>query len=364
MKKTIQGTLLALLIVLCFNLCSCGNSNKLYLLNWDEYMDEDLLAEFESLYNCEIVYDVALSNETMYSKIASNAAPYDLVFPSDYMISQMKEENLLSPIDFTKLENYRYSNFDSTLTDLIDRDCADIKDYFVPYFWGSLGIMYNTNKVSKELVEENSWRVLFDKELTSGLKVGMYASARDSIASALLFKGFSLNTENTAELDAAKDVLLNMNYTKWETDALKSDVADGKLDIALVYSGDYFDMVYSAYETSEDAQLSFDCYTPHDKNNVFFDAIVIPTTSKNTELAYKFIDFMINHDNALRNAQYVGYCPTLTSVYNAMLEDEDYKNITDLDPYYPGDIINGEIYQYLGADIYRYYDDIYRQVKK
>ena len=373
MKKLFQVFLLLLLSCLSFNLVSCSNSKDLYILNWDEYIDEDLIEEFEQLYDCNIILDTAQSNETMFSKIMSDAAPYDIAIPSDYMIGQMilcDEDGIDAPIikkiDFSKLENYKMENFDPKLMELIRKDCPELEEYCVPYFWGSLGIMYNTDNLTEEqiaTIKAKGWEVLFNKELLGDVKVGMYASARDSIASSLLYNGYSLNTKNDEELSKASDSLEGMNYHAWATDELKTGVASGKYDLALVYSGDFFDTLYSVYEESEEPHISFDMIAPMN-NNVFFDAMVIPNNSMNEELAYKFIDFMISHENSLRNAQYVGYCPTQSAVYNSMLEDPDFEGITDLAVYYPGNITNGEIYKYLGTKTYEVYDLIYKKVKK
>jgi spermidine/putrescine-binding protein len=368
MKRVYQLILITLLAIVSFNLASCDKSNDLYILNWDEYIDEDLISEFEELYDRNVILDIAQSNETMFSKIMSDAAPYDIAFPSDYMIGQMiecDEDGVSAPIikkiDFAKLENYNEENFDPKLRALIDKDCKILKDYSVPYFWGSLGIMYNTEALSDEqiaTIKTKGWNVLFEKELLGDVKIGMYASARDSIASALLYNGYSLNSKNSSELQKAGDSLYNMNYHAWATDDLKTGVASGKYDLALVYSGDFFDTLYSVEE-----DVTFDMIAP-DNNNVFFDAMVIPQNSMNEELAYKFIDFMISYDNALRNAQYVGYCPTQTAVFQAMYEDEEYDGVATLDVYYPGNISNGEIYKYLGTQTYELYDLIYKKVKK
>jgi spermidine/putrescine-binding protein len=194
--------------------------------------------------------------------------------------------------------------------------------------------MYNTDNLSDEQVETiktHGWSVLFEKELLGDAKIAMYASARDSIASALLYKGYSLNTKNPNELEEAAKALENMNYVAWATDELKTGVASGKYDVALVYSGDYFDTLYSVYEESDDPHISFDMYAPKDRNNVFFDAMVIPNNSMNEELAYKFIDFMLDFENAYQNASYVGYCPTDASVFNAMYNDPEFEGITDFD---------------------------------
>ena len=378
MKRITQMFLIALVSLLAFNLTSCDNSNDLYILNWDEYIDEDLIEEFEELYDCNIILDIAQSNETMFSKIMSDAAPYDIAIPSDYMIGQMilcdedgVDAPIIKPLDFSKLENYNLDNFDSNLVNLIKKlnensDYCNLLDYCVPYFWGSLGIMYNTDNLTAaqvDTIKEEGWAVLFEKNLLGDVKIGMYASARDSIASSLLHNGYSLNTTSEEELQKASKALEGMNYRAWATDDLKTGVASGKYDLALVYSGDFFDTLYSLYEESDDPHISFDMVAPMN-NNVFFDAMVIPQNSMNTELAYKFIDFMIEHENSLRNAQYVGYCPTQTAVYESMLNDEDFEGITDLTVYYPGNVTNGEIYKYIGTSAYEIYDLIYKKVKR
>ena len=129
-------------------------------------------------------------------------------------------------------------NFDPKLMELIRKDCPELEEYCVPYFWGSLGIMYNTDNLTEEqiaTIKAKGWEVLFNKELLGDVKVGMYASARDSIASSLLYNGYSLNTKNDEELSKASDSLEGMNYHAWATDELKTGVASGKYDLALVY---------------------------------------------------------------------------------------------------------------------------------
>ena len=375
MKRLLQAFLLVLISSLSMVLTSCDNGNTLYILNWDEYIDEELIVEFENEFNCDVVLDIAQSNETMFSKIVSDSAPYDIAFPSDYMIGQMlncddEEVNapIIKKIDFTKLENYNPAMFDEKLMAMINNDCPELIDYCVPYFWGSLGIMYNTENLSEvqvNTIKEKGWDVLFEEDLLGkDVKIGMYASARDSIAAGLLYNGYSLNTEKDSELQKAGDALYGMNYHAWATDDLKTGVAIGKYDVALVYSGDFFDVLYSAYDVEdEDVNITFDMVAP-ETNNVFFDAMVIPRNSMNEELAYEFINFMISHEKALQNAQYVGYCPTITAVYEEMVADPEYEGIADLDVYYPGNITNGEIYKYLGTKTYSIYDSIYKKVKK
>ena len=364
MKKII---ILALVCFVVFaGLSACDGREKLYILNWDEYLDEELIDKFELEYNCKVIYNIAESNEIMYSQLESEYAPYDIVFPSDYMIAQMHNKNLIKEIDFTKLVNYNETNFDDNLMNLINRDCATIQNYFVPYFWGSLGIMYNTDVLSSVQIEKihtDGFKVLFDNGLANevGNKVAMYASSRDSIASALLSMGVSLNTQNKEDILKAEEVLKQVSYKAWATDDLKLGVASGKYAYSLVYSGDFFDVLYSTLE-EEDAEVNFDIYCPEDGNNVFFDGMVIPTICQNEELAYEFIDFMITYENSLTNAQFVGYCPTLKVVYNSIVADPDFEDVALHEAYYPGDIKNGEVYQYLGPEIYNLYEEIYKRV--
>ena len=376
-------------IVLVFSLVGCGrNQNKLYILNWDEYIDEGLLDKFEEQFDCKVIMEIAESNEIMYSRISSNAADYDIAIPSDYMISQMAEEGMLEKINFENLDNYSIDAFNEALMAIINRDCSNIKDYFVPYFWGSLGIMYNTDQISEEEFNakidalaqngKNAWNILFDKE--NEANIGMYASSRDAIACALMALGKSVNTNDLDDLAKAEELLKSMNYKGWATDDLKTGVAGGKYQMALVYSGDYIDALYSIDDPLE---ANFRMYTPHDINNVFFDAMVIPSTSKNTALAYEFINFMIDTEiseedeenlgdeavsNAFSNADAVGYCPTLKSVYEEVLEyledpEGGYTGIADQDAYYPGDIEGGEVYKYLGKDTYSAYEEAYKRIK-
>lgn len=406
MKKLLQVFLIMVLSCSVLTLSGCDEGNTLYLLNWAEYIDEDLIALFEEENDCRVVLDIANSNEAMYSKIVSDAAPYDIAFPSDYMVGQMIADNdgigrVIQPIDFSKLSNYstdptnpkstakfnpEEGSEDQGLIDIIKKnDCFDLLDYAIPYFWGSLGIMYNTESLTEDqiaTIEEKGWAVLFEPDLLgAGVKIGMYASARDSIAAALLYNGYSLNSKNSNELMKAEESLYKMNYHAWATDDLKTGVATGKYDVALVYSGDYFDVLYSAYDVPEGVEpnITFDMFAPSN-NNVFFDAMVIPTNSRNTELAYKFIDFMLDTEKTVikeedgeeyeiigvaeANAQYVGYCPTVYSVFSNMVSNPDFEGVADLAVYNPGNIQNGEIYKYLGSSVYAEYDRIYKKVKK
>lgn len=357
MKKTIS---LVLLIVTIFVLSGCNKGPYLYILNWNEYINEDLIEEFEELYNVTVKMDKVDSNESMYTKIKGKTTNYDIAIPSDYMVHKLYNEGLLNELNFEYLPNYKQDSFDPKLEELRDGYFLDNQKYAVPYFWGTLGIMYNNEGGNKELVETNEWEVFFNKELTGDLKIGMYDSSRDAIAAAQLYLGLDINSTEDEDLIAAEEVLKNRNYI-WGTDDLKTFVANGNLDIALVYSGDFFDMLYATME--DEQEVTYALHVP-EVNNVWYDAMVIPTTSENSIMAHNFINFMIDADNAYANASEIGYCPTLTEAYQMMLEDPDYVDLINTYPYYPGIVTNGTIYVDLGTSIYKKMGIILSNVKK
>lgn len=342
-------------------LSGCNGGPVLNILNWGEYINEDLIAEFEALYNVRVEIDPAESNEAMYTRINAGTTKYDIAVPSDYMIHKLYKENLLIELDFDKLPNYKSTYFDPNLEALRADYFENNQKYAVPYFWGTLGIMYNNKKPRiKELVEEYEWEVFFNKDVTGDAKVAMYNSSRDAIAAAELYLGMSLNTTSRNDLQTVENLLKQQNYFTWGTDNLKQMVADGNCDIALVYSGDFFDMLYGTLE--EDGEVTYNMHVPN-VNNIWFDGLVIPKTAKNVDLAHQFINFILDPDNAYENATEVGYCPTLTSAFVALSEDPDFTEVVTNYPFYPGNITNGEIYRDLGHEIYELMDTILSNAK-
>ena len=346
------------------SLTACGNKVTLKVLNWGDYVNDELVKDFEKENNCKVKIANSPSNEDMYLNIKTKKAKYDIAVPSDYMINKLKNEGLLNQIDKSKLTNYKEGMFRSNLQTLIDADGAAYKDYFIPYFWGSLGIMYNKQKAGVEdAVKANGFKVLFDSStLPAGTKVGMYASSRDSFAAAEAYLGYSFNTTNDTELTACKNLLKenSKKYTMWGDDDLKTAVASGNLDVALVYSGDYFDQRYQYIEADKDADSIFGLYAPTTKNNVFYDGMVIPTTSENIDLAHKFIDFFLNTDNSFENTDFVGYAPVIEEVYQKYVtlasnkDGEDYEYYSALmaiDAFDPAKIPaeNAEVYKYISV---------------
>ena len=340
-----------IIVVFAFVLSACGGRQRLYILNWAQYMSSDVIRAFEKEFNVRVILDdTAESNEIMYTRIKNNTQPYDIVIPSDYMIHRLYQEELLVELDFDLLPNYQEDMFDEHLNEIRDSYFEGNKNVAIPYFWGTLGIMYNNTPAIKEAVEANSWSVFFEQDkLPANARVGMYLSARDAVAAAQLYLGYSVNSTSEGVLNEAETALKNFSYNRWGTDELKEYVAEGNLDVALVYSGDFFDVLFNYLEN--DKEITFDMYVPQDSNNIWFDGMVIPTTSQNVELAHEFINFMLDEENALENAFAIGYCPTITSVYLAIIEDEEMEEVALHPGYYPGFVV-GEVYEYLGETIY------------
>ncbi len=339
MKK---GLLVWTLLLLGISLIGCSSKPKLYVLNWGDYMDESLILDFESLYHVEIVYRESASNEDMLTLLLNSKNVYDVVIPSDYMIDKLVSLELLLPIDFAKLDHWDSLTVIPNLNSMYE--ATDIMGYFVPYAWGTMGIMYQTQiEGLKDLIETEEWAALF--EYGMDYRVGMYDSPRDAVASALLYKGHSVNSISPSELQEAEYALIMANIDMWGEDSLKTALVQGDLDMALVYSGDYFSEYYQATENGED--ITFDYYTPHN-SNAWMDAMVIPKTSDQSDLAHQFINFFLEYQNALQNSSYIGYAPCFVEIYEAMVQDLEFEFALDTFNPYPDDTIR-QIYQY-GTD--------------
>lgn len=371
MKKRLFVLISIFMLSILLSSCT-GKGCDLLILNWGDYISDDLIADFESEYGVTVNVATVDSNEQMYMNIIDQFSEYDLVVPSDYMLDQMASDDMLIPLDFTKLENYEEGMFVDELEVLMNSsNCSAYKNYYIPYFWGSLAIMYNKEiEGVEEAVLEHGYKVLFEHDLLpKGAKVGMYNTSRDALAAAEMYYGYSLNTTDYAEINRCMDLLKNTNFAAWGTDELKIQVSNGNLDVALVYTGDYFDAYYADLEADlVDKTLEYGIYAPKTHNNVFFDGIGMPFTSTNQELAYKFIDFLLQYDYSYMNAEFVGYCPTLESVYKDIMNDEEgWGDVISIDAYDPAKIINtvdsiAEVYKYLGYDVYDYIETKFIEV--
>lgn len=336
MKKIVR--LAVLLVGLCLVLTGCGGGDKkpvLNVYNWGDYIDESVLKDFEKETGIKVNYEMFATNEDMYVKLQQGGTTYDLAFPSDYMIEKMIKENMVQPIDKSKVPNLK--NIDSRFMDLsFDKG----NKYSVPYFWGTVGILYNKNIV-KEPVD--SWNILWNPKYKS--QILMLDSQRDSLAVALKKLGYSLNSKNKAELEAAKAELMKQKplVLAYTGDNVKDMMANAEGGLAVVWSGDGVNM---------ERQYDFlDFALPKEGSNIWFDNVVIPKDAKNVEAAHKFIDYLCRPDIAKRNTEYVGYA-TPNKEAMGMLD----KSLTSAHNYYPdlNELKNYEIFEDPGKFIEEY----------
>jgi spermidine/putrescine-binding protein len=305
MKKLLLIIVLALVAI---GASACDSRPVLNILNWGEYINEEVVKNFENEYGINVKISVADSNELFYSKIKSGTTSFDLVIPSDYMIEKMYEEDMLHALDYSKLPNYddvTYMDgveqiFDSMAETTFERNgkTVDYKDYMVPYFWGTFGIIYN-NRVSglKEALNQYGWAAYFDATTHfPNARRGMYDVAQFAYAAAMLYRDQNPNDYSTAYLNQVKLDLQNANFTQWGDDMLKRDIEADNLDMAFTYTGDYLDRLYIQLDEGkslEQVRANFDIYIP-ENTLVFIDGMVIPKTAKNIDGAHQFINYLLD----------------------------------------------------------------------
>ena len=314
------------LIVLCILLTLVGcsksdpvekyGSDVLNVFNWGEYIGEDVIANFEEEYGVKVNYSLFESNEIMYTKLLSGNT-YDVIVPSDYMIERLMEEELIQPLDYSYMTNLDDLNPEVlALRDEYDPDGV----YSIPYFWGSVGLVYNKNNVDVNKLEELGWNILRDTEYSN--KIFMYDSERDSFMVALKALGYSMNTENMDEINEAYEWLCELHDTMnpaYVTDEVTDAMINNEKDIAVVYSGD------AAYIISQNDNMAY--YVPKEGTNVWSDGFVIPSNAKNPKLANEFINYMMSYDAAMDSSIEVGYTSANKKVVEALSADgEVYSN--------------------------------------
>ncbi len=324
MKKLLPAALGALLVL--SGLTGCGSSSEpavdpvekygsdtLKLFTWGEYLGENVISDFEEQFGVNVIIEYFDSNEMMYTKLQGGDS-YDVLVPSDYMIQRLIAEDMLQPIDKSLIPNME------VLTDGVKNLAFDPEnEYSVPYFWGTVGLVYNTQNVPAELIEEQGWDILKNTDYAGDIY--MYDSERDSFMVALKALGYSMNTENDEEIDEAYQWLLELNDTMdpaYVTDEVIDNMMNGTKDIAVVYSGD------AAVVLDENPDMDF--FMPEEGTNVWCDSMVIPSNAQNPLLAHEFINFMLSYDAAYDNTITVGYASTNDEVLHDVAENEYAEN--------------------------------------
>ena len=320
----------------------------LNVYNWGEYIDDeelDVVSEFERLTGCDVNYTTFESNENMYSKLSGGGVSYDIIIPSDYMVERLISEDMLLPLDYSNIPNYdKY--FDSAkYGQLVENG---ISDYAVIYNVGTTILIYNKNLVKEEPI---SWKVLWDEQYKG--KVLMFNNPRDSFAIAQFVLGQSINTTEKAEWDAAADLLMEQRKLvkpEYVMDEVFIKMESGEYAFATYYAGDYELMV----ENNSDLGFVF----PEEGVNTFYDAMCIPSASQNKKGAEAFINFMMEPEIGLANAEYIYYA----TPNKAVLENPDY-SLANSEAVYPENLKNTQEFHNLPTDTLQYMNSLWMKVK-
>ncbi len=285
-----------------------SNVLKLYLPG--EYLGENVISDFEKQYGVRVIVENFDSNEMMYTKLMAGDR-YDVIIPSDYMIERLMNEDFLQPLDKSMIPNMENMS-DAVLGMSYDSD----NTYSIPYFWGSVGLVYNHENVDPAVIESEGWEVLRNTDYAGHIYI--YDSERDSFMMAFKALGYSMNTEDPNEINDAYEWLLQMNNTMspvYVTDEVIDGMMNGYKDIAVVYSGD------AAVVLDENEDMSF--YMPSQGTNIWCDAMVIPQNAENPKLAHEFINYMLTYEAAFDNTETVGYTSPNAEVFEEMTSSED-----------------------------------------
>lgn len=351
MKNMIAAHILMLSAAAVLTGCgssSDGENGQVIVYNWGEYIDSETIEMFEAETGIKVVYDEYETNEIMYPKVESGAASYDVVCPSDYMISKMIANDLLAEINFDNIPNAK-KNIGAQYFEQSKGFDPENK-YSVPYCWGTVGILYNKTMVDEPITK---WSQLWDEKYADNIL--MQDSVRDAFMVAEKLNGFSMNTLDSDELETAKNSLIEQKplVQAYVVDQVRDKMIGGEAAIGVIYSGE------AIFTQRENPDLEY--VIPEEGTNVWIDSWVILKDAPNKENAEKFIDFMCRPDIALMNFEYITYS-TPNMAAKELIEDEDIRNsdiaFPDLSLYN-----NLETFSYLGEDGDALYNELWKEVK-
>lgn len=325
-----------------------GKNGEVIVYNWGEYIDPETIEMFEEETGIKVVYDEFETNEIMYPKVEAGASSYDVVCPSDYMISKMIENDLLAELNFDNMTNAKDNIGEQYYEQSKGFDPEN--KYSVPYCWGTVGILYNKTMVDEPIT---SWAQLWDEKYADNIL--MQDSVRDAFMVAEKLNGFSMNTVDPAELEIAKNSLIEQKplVQAYVIDQVRDKMIGNEAAIGVIYSGE------AIYTQRENPDLEY--VIPEEGTNVWIDSWVILKDAPNKENAEKFIDFMCRPDIAVKNFEYITYS-TPNEAARELIEDEDIKNseiaFPDLSQY-----DNLEVFVYLGEEGDALYNEMWKEVK-
>lgn len=322
-----------------------SGTDTITVFNWGDYIDTELVERFQEETGMTVIYETFDSNEAMFTKIEQGGTTYDIAVPSEYMIEKMKEEDLLIELDHEKLPNLQY--IDERFLDL---SFDEGNRYSVPYFWGTVGILYNPDMLPGKTF--TSWNDLWDPALEN--EILLIDGAREVIGMALNSLGYSLNDTNRDHLGEALDKLneLTPNVKAIVGDENKLLMANDEAAVALVWSGDARDVMWE--------NEALDYVVPEEGSNLWFDNMVIPKTADNVEGAHQFINFMLDPEVAAQNTEYVSYSTPNEAALNYLPEEM----VTDERFYPPPELTERlEVYENIGKEMLGVYNELFLTFK-
>ena len=355
-KKIAAGGLACVLLAVLIVTGAAAQSDRVVnVCSWGEYIDEDLITQFEEETGIRVNYQTAESNEALYSLIKMGGADFDVIVPSDYMIGRLIEEDMLAELDYSAIPNY----------DLIDEQYKSLSfdpenKYTVPYTWGTVGIIYNTTMVDEPIT---SWGAMFDEKYAG--QVLMINNSRDALMAALCYLGYDINTTDESQLEEAFQLIYDAKnkgvYQAFVMDEIFGKMEGGNAAIAMYYAGDYLTML----ENNED--LAF--VVPEEGSNWFVDAMCVLKSSQHTAEAMEWINFIASTECNLANMDYIWYAsPNAEALaeYPAYYEEE-YEEPLDEEIYNimaaPPEVLDRcELYINLPQDTLKFYNDLWTRL--
>lgn len=315
MKKLISLVLIALLSLSMIP-AQAQNPGVVNVFNWEDYIDEEVIRLFEEETGIKVNYMRFTLNEDMLVQVRTSPGAFDVVFPSDYAMERMIAEDLLQPIDFSKVPNEAH-----TMDWLRNPDYDPGHVHSVPYMWGTVGILYDTTRVAAPI---DSWGALFSDTYKG--EVFMLDSPRDTLGVALKYLGYSINSKNPEEIKAAADLLIKQKQDgivkAYQVDETKDKMVAGEGILAVMWSGD------AQYAINLNPDLAY--VVPKEGSNVWVDGMVIPREARNVDNAHAFINFLSRPDIAQMNCEYIEYSSPNQAAIELM--GEDYAQNPNLNP--------------------------------
>lgn len=361
MKKKILSVVFTALLFVCLMspVCFAESEEKDYshlrgtsinVYNWGEYISDgsegslDVNKEFTKKYGIKVNYTMFDSNENMYNKLQSGGANYDVIIPSEYMIARLIEEDMLLELDFSNIPNYKY-----ILPKYKNLSFDPENKYSVPYTVGMVGLIYNTTMVDEEV---DSWSILWDEKYKG--EILMFNNPRDAFGIAQFLLGQSVNTHNPEDWDEAIELLKKQRplVSSYVMDEIYNKMENGEAAFAPYYAGDYLSMA----DVNPDLEFVY----PKEGVNYFVDAMCIPKTAENKEAAELYINFMLEEEIAVANANWICYA----SPHALVLESDDYE-LKGEPILYPdeSEMPKTESFENLSYDIQNYMSQLWSELK-